>query len=361
MDSFLKTLGNSILNVFLDQSSGPLWDLSRGARPNLAPIQSKIKDSGLKVALFLVSKSGAISSPIEVASIQMLHCTQDPNNDDFKDILQQLLDNPKNLKTKLSSIERFFLCAAMTSEYSNFHALKASDDLIRIRKKFFLEYKMIPLTKIDMQKANSQFQANQSTFSQKVESSAERIQVSLTLFDNLKNLTETVLKQELMQEEGTQGNRQRINSEGGCARLAPPEQSLNHFIEMKVSLKKQKAPFQVVTDLIDRKLSGKDSKEEDDDQIELELNSRREIRDELILFTDPNSSFSAKKYSDRIDRPLESSEMTLELTKELPDTNELYSIVKKLKKNFIHDSKVAREKENTKEGRKKVFAVFLSE
>lgn len=287
----------------------------------------------------LVSKDGSVSHPVEVAVLQAMHARKRGHSEEFRDLASEMFDAAVSLETKLEFVTRFFLAIAMTSGYAAFHSPRASEEVARIRKRFILDTRVEPISVIEMHKSNAMLRNKADTFHQKVENSSERIQISLTVFDNLQTLADMCLKKELIVDRNERGNRNRIFSEEvDC--IMYPDAKLKTSFEKRPNRLSKARPFVLVNEIMLSDNLKEQSIDEEDPQRRLEMQIKLEQPDDYSFFTDTNVSFKARKFTDKTN---ESVELELAPAAEAPEVEKLYSIAKRMRKCFVAEARKLRE------------------
>lgn len=336
----MKAIGNSVLNVFLSQSIELLWE-SRGL--DSSELLAEMREgSSVRVSVILMPKSGDSGPVVEVAQLQLIHSATERASEEFRDIGLEILSNPVNLRHRMKLVERLMVSAAMTSPFAGFLTSR-SPGLQDLRREFRIDFRVCAFTKIEIIRLSGGAKNGDLAFCQMVENSSERAEISLTLLDALPQAAELLSKLESGIERSRTGS--------DCWTPVAGEEFRRRF-----SLGKRDGPFQLLEDLPRPRSDSQDSAHSLTAAEPREARPRSEAIEESAC-TESTSSLGLRKSSEG---GLEQSELELKTPKEIPDTNELFVALKRLRKTFVQEMRKEKEDPQTNLSKPKRFASFLA-
>lgn len=238
MNEFGQILGNTILNLFLDEESDSKHNLSNYVRSDYNYINKPLEDEGIRLILYLTPKSPFMNRNCEVLILDVLH-NRKTTQQQFESF-ESLLNNDKiNLIDNFKFIRKFVIGCCSISPYLNFNSKKQSVALELLRRKFLLNYSIEYKTEHELLKNHPliELQSTQVyTFNKKIENSKEKLSFNLQIIDNVEPLLILLKNNEcLMTKNNNAKNvRNRFLS----------EENKDEMLDSKFSFKKKSTRYQ---------------------------------------------------------------------------------------------------------------------
>lgn len=351
MNEFGQILGNTILDLFLDEESSAKQNLGKYLKSDYNYINKPLEDEGLRLVIYLTPKSTFMNRNCEVLTLDILH-NKISTQQQFESFESLLNNDSTTLAENLKFIRKFVISCCSISPYLNFNSKKQSVALELLRRKFLLNYSIEHKTEHEMLKSHPiiELQGTQVyTFNRKIENTSEKLSLTLQIVDNVDPLLILLKNNEALMTKNSSAKNVRnrflseenkddmLDSKFSFKKKSSRYQSSSNIkvsYDRRSSISRREVmekPFRLMDEVIWDDNINEDSLEDENgsiatvnDKFELEL---KQLNNSSSFFTSTNFSFKSK--------PNEPADvLNLENLGDAPTVENLYYILNRTKLAF---------------------------
>ena len=345
MENFSIKLGETILNLFLDQNDNLTNGISKTKSKNSNYIKNPKNKNGFIITITLKPKTSNIDKCFEIFVMKISHykIRRKKSFDIFKDVLN---NDKEYLEKKFNFITKLIISSCMLSPYMNFNNNRNEVNISFLRKKFFLDFKIEYKNWYDMIKPINLINfgtEKQFFFSQLISNSEENLKIEYTLINNLPQIIDLLKKNEkfLNKARSSKNVRNRFLSEEKKEIIEKSFSQKNFRFRSAMNIKIEdfnkklipyNKPFLLMEDVIvsDSFLEKSEIEElflDNKKFYELEIISKKSFKSSSI-FTEPNLSIKSRNKEE------DKGEVFVADFEDIASVDNLYYIINLTKKAF---------------------------